>query len=223
MDNNQFNENIYNNVDYNENNQEYNNEENNSNPNNHKGVLAILLGVCAVGIIILVIILVGFLSPKEEDPKDKELSPAVEEKHKEELMDAIDAYTTAVITSMTNNEYGPLHNSDNLYYIPVSSIKENSCVELDYRNPDIFGKDSEAYVVVNYRKENFSYDYYFTFYDSFGYSMKLMKVQNVFKDKIQKSDEVNKDTITKQEIDLASNIVVLKTPNESPNNSCKAK
>lgn len=223
MDNNQFNENIYNNVDYNENNQEYNNEENNSNPNNHKGILAILLGVCAVGIIILVIILVGFLSPKEEDPKDKELSPAVEEKHKEELMDAIDAYTTAVITSMTNNEYGSLHNGDNLYYIPVSSIKENSCVELDYKNPDIFGKDSEAYVVVNYRKENYSYDYYFTFYDSFGYSMKLMKVQNVFKDKIQKSDEVNKDTITKQEIDLASNIVVLKTPNESPNNSCKAK
>ena len=222
MDNNQFNDNFYNNEN-NYNNFEDNNNENNVTPNNHKGILGILLGVCAVGIIVLVVVFIGFLTPKDSESKEKKYSPEVEEAHKKQLIEAIDTYTTATITEINNMTFGSLSGEETIYYIPVSTNPNDTCIKLANGTINPFGDKGLSYVAVVYRKEYYSYDYYFTFYDENGYSMELLRTDKISKNDIVRSNKINKNNITTQLIEGTTKIVVLETPKQNPNNSCTIK
>lgn len=229
MDNNQFNNfnNVVENNSYENSNlineAPINNPGNPGNPNNSKKTLGILLGVCVVGIIILAIVFIGFISPKDEDSKDVNLSPEAEEEHINQIYKAINLYITSTTFAINDMRFGPLTGNDTIYYIPVSTNENDTCIELPEETINPFGENGLTYVGVVYREEYYAYDYYFTFYDEFGYGMKLTKSNNISKNIIKKTDEVNKGNIKTQYADETTNIVVLETPRENPNSSCKIK
>jgi hypothetical protein len=97
-----------------------------------------------------------------------------------------------------------------MYYIPVSNEEFNSCVSLEKGGTDPFGNWVEAYVVVNYDSTNYSYDYYFTFYDDAGYGMALTKIDDIDLNgsKIKNPSPVNAENITTQLNDRAIATIV---------------
>ncbi|MBQ7105624.1 MAG: type II secretion system protein [Bacilli bacterium] len=99
----------------------------------------------------------------------------ITQSRKKTLVNSIDSFITAAATAVNNNEFGALSNQDVSYYIPVSNKAEDSCISLEKGGTDPFGNWKEAYVVVNYDAESYSYDYYFTFIDDAGYGMELTK------------------------------------------------
>lgn len=80
----------------------------------------------------------------------------------------------------------------------------------------------KAYVVVEYIWEEYKYNYYFTFYDEDGYSMKLTNSMNIKDDgtDIDKNTEINKSTITSQMSPTSTSIVVIPTLNQDLENNC---
>ncbi|MBR4262467.1 MAG: hypothetical protein IKQ35_03805 [Bacilli bacterium] len=123
----------------------------------------------------------------KNDIKDGELAK------KDSLLDSIDSIIMATTTGVNDNEFGPLSNSENLYYIRVDGNK--ACVELEKGITDPFGNFEEAYVVVHYDPNKYSFDYYFTFYDDAGYGMPLTKSDNISKDKIVENHGLNSSNV----------------------------
>ena len=135
----------------------------------------------------------------------------ITQSRKKTLISSIDSYITAVTTAVNDNEFGTMSKEDTIYYIPVNNDENNSCVSLEKGGTDPFGNWKEAYVVVNYDSDKYSYDYYFTFYDDAGYGMELTKVEDISASGniITNPSPVNADNITTQKNDRASNIKVL--------------
>ena len=99
----------------------------------------------------------------------------ITQSRKKTLVNSIDSFITATTTAVNNNEFGALSDQTTLYYIPVSNDEAASCISLEKGGTDPFGTWTEAYVGVLYDADNYSYDYYFTFYDDAGYGMTLTK------------------------------------------------
>jgi len=137
----------------------------------------------------------------------------ITQSRKKTLISSVDSYVTAVTTAVNDNEFGALSKEDTMYYIPVSNEEDNSCISLEKGGTDPFGNWKEAYVVVNYDSDNYSYDYYFTFYDDAGYGMELTKIEDISASGniITNSSPVNADNITTQTNDRASKVEVLTT------------
>ena len=135
----------------------------------------------------------------------------ITQSRKKTLISSVDSYVTAVTTAVNDNEFGALSKEDTMYYIPVSNEEDCSCVSLEKGGTDPFGNWKEAYVVVNYDADNYSYDYYFTFYDDAGYGMALTKVEDISASSniITNPSPVDASNITSQKNDRASNIIVL--------------
>ena len=135
----------------------------------------------------------------------------ITQSRKKTLISSIDSYVTAVTTAVNDNEFGAMSKEDTIYYVPVSNEENNSCVSLEKGGTDPFGNWKEAYVVVNYDSEKYSYDYYFTFYDDAGYGMALTKTEDISasSNQIINPSPVNASNITGQLNDRATNIKVL--------------
>ena len=114
---------------------------------------------------------------------------------KKTLITTICNFGNVVISGVNNLEYGPLSNGNNMYYIPIE------CISLEKGGKDPFGNWKEAYVVVNYRSDKYSYDYYFTFIDDAGYGMELTPLNEITKSKIINPATIDEDTIKKQTVD----------------------
>ena len=116
------------------------------------------------------------------------------------LTSSIDSFISSATNKVNNNDFGALSDNSTLFYIPVSNDETKSCVELEKGGSDPFGDWTEAYVVVHYVPDKFSYDYYFTFYDSAGYYMKLTESKNIRPSgaDIQSGAGTFSSTITKQ-------------------------
>ena len=127
------------------------------------------------------------------------------------LISSVDSYVTAVTTAVNDNEFGAMSKEDTMYYVPVSNDEKNSCVSLEKGGTDPFGNWKEAYVVVNYDADKYSYDYYFTFYDDAGYGMALTKIDQIDASSniITNPSPVNEDNITAQLNDRATKVKVL--------------
>ncbi len=95
------------------------------------------------------------------------------------LVSSINGYLDAATIAVNDNDFGSMSNQDNIYYIPVSNIKDDSCINLEKGGLDPYGNFVEAYVVVHYNASEYKYDYYFTFIDDAGYGMKLTKVDEI--------------------------------------------
>ena len=141
----------------------------------------------------------------------------ITQSRKKTLVSTMDSYVTAVTNAVNDNEFGAMSKEDTMYYVPVSNEDNNSCISLEKGGADPFGNWKEAYVVVNYDSDNYSYDYYFTFYDDAGYGMALTKIEDISAtgNIITNPSPVNASNITTQRNDRASNIKVLTT------SSCK--
>ena len=135
----------------------------------------------------------------------------ITQSRKKTLISSVDSYVTAVTTAVNDNEFGALSNGDILYYIPVSNEENNSCISLEKGGTDPFGNWKEAYVAVNYDADNYSYNYYFTFYDDAGYGMALTKIDEISasSNQITNPSPVNKDDITLQSNGKATQTLVL--------------
>ncbi len=223
MDNNQFN-----NINNTEGNASYvdtniTSETPSNSPNDHKKTLSVLLVSCIIGIIILVVIFIGILSPKEEDSSDTNLSPEIEEEHINQVYKAIDTYITATTHAINDMKFGSLTEDGTIYYIPVSTNEEDTCIDLTEGTINPFGDNGLTYVGVVYRSEVYAYDYYFTFYDELGYGLELTEASDISKNIIVKNDKINKNNITTQYAEDTTKIVIFETPKENPNNSCTIK
>ena len=133
----------------------------------------------------------------------------ITQSRKKTLISTMDSYVTAVTTAVNDNEFGAMSKGDTMYYIPVNNEEEYSCVTLEKGGKNPFGNWKEAYVVVNYDSEKYSYDYYFTFYDDAGYGMELTEIEKLDGSKIKNPSIVTADNITTQLNDRASNVKVL--------------
>ena len=127
------------------------------------------------------------------------------------LVSTIDSYVTAATTAVNDNEFGAMSNPNVMYYIPVSNEEIDSCISLEKGGTNPFGNWKEAYVVVNYDTVNYSYDYYFTFYDDAGYGMKLTRFEDISasSNQVVNPSPVNEENITGQLNDRATNVKVL--------------
>lgn len=120
------------------------------------------------------------------------------------LVTSISSYISSATTAVNNGDYGSLSDPSKIYYIPVSNKEDDTCVSLERGGTDPFGDWKEAYVVVHYDSQNFSYDYYFTFFDDAGYGMELTSSESITKDVIFNPTPVSDGsttgtaTITKQ-------------------------
>ena len=137
----------------------------------------------------------------------------ITQSRKKTLISSVDSYVTAVTTAVNDNEFGAMSKEDTMYYVPVSNEDNNSCISLEKGGTDPFGNWKEAYVVVNYDSDKYSYDYYFTFYDDAGYGMALTKIEDIStsSNQITNPSPVNADNITTQKNDRASYVKVLRT------------
>ena len=126
----------------------------------------------------------------------------ITQSRKKTLIKTMDSYTNAVINSVNNAEYGPISNGNNLYYVPIE------CITLEKGGTNPFGDWREAYVVVGYRSDLYSYDYYFTFYDSAGYGMKLTKMDEITQSSLENPTSITAETIKGQTIN-GRNVYVL--------------
>ena len=133
----------------------------------------------------------------------------ITQSRKKTLISSVDSYVTAVTTAVNDQTFGALSDESTMYYIPVSNIGSDSCVSLEKGGSDPFGNWKEAYVVVNYDADKYSYDYYFTFYDDAGYGMALTKIDNITGDVITNPSPVTEEDITTQTNDRALNIKIL--------------
>ena len=135
----------------------------------------------------------------------------ITQSRKKTLISSVDSYVTAVTTAVNDNEFGALSKQDTMYYIPVSNNESESCVALEKGGSDPFGNWKEAYVVVNYDAEKYSYDYYFTFYDDAGYGMALTEISKIDANSniITNPSPVNASNITTQKNDRAIYVKVL--------------
>ena len=135
----------------------------------------------------------------------------ITQSRKKTLISSVDSYVTAVTTAVNDNEFGAMSDQSIMYYIPVSNDEANSCVSLEKGGSDPFGNWKEAYVVVNYDAEKYSYDYYFTFYDDAGYGMELTEISKIdaSSNMITNPSPVNAETIRLQKNDRASKTKVL--------------
>ena len=127
----------------------------------------------------------------------------ITQSRKKTLMSTMNSYVTAVTTAVNDNEFGAMSKGDTMYYIPVNNEEEYSCVTLEKGGTNPFGNWKEAYVVVNYDSEKYSYNYYFTFYDDAGYGMELTEIEKLDGSKIKNPSSVNADNITTQLNDRA--------------------
>ena len=100
----------------------------------------------------------------------------ITQSRKKTLISSVDSYVTAVTTAVNDNEFGAMSKEDTMYYVPVSNEENNSCISLEKGGTNPFGNWKEAYVVVNYDAESYSYDYYFTFIDDAGYGSRQRKL-----------------------------------------------
>lgn len=209
----------------NENTESYNYNYNNNNMNNvnkppiNKSYLVLGLLACIIGIGALCFYFVKSVE-KDHEEKNKENNEEESFKRedydeitlkKKELYEVIEKYILTASAGVNNDLYGDLSDSNVLYYIPVSNIESNTCVQIkNGENP--FGEWGEAYVVVNYSPYQYTYDYYFTFYDNAGYSLPLTNYKKLSEtgDEIVRGGEINKDTITAQTIDTISKTYILK-------------
>ena len=141
----------------------------------------------------------------------------ITQSRKKTLISSIDSYVTAVTTAVNDNEFGAMSKEDTIYYVPVSNNESNSCVSLEKGGSDPFGNWKEAYVVVSYDSDKYSYDYYFTFYDDAGYGMSLTEISKIDANSniITNPSPVNSSNITTQKNDRATYVKVLKS------SSCK--
>ena len=135
----------------------------------------------------------------------------ITQSRKKTLISSVDSYVTVVTTAVNDNEFGAMSKEDTMYYVPVSNDESSSCVSLEKGGTNPFGNWKEAYVVVNYDADNYSYDYYFTFYDDAGYGMALTEIDKISAtgNIITNPSPVNAENITLQKNDRASNIKVL--------------
>lgn len=220
-------------------NNQFNNVNNNSNVNipvndgannsikKSRGILAILLGICIIGIIIFIVIFIGMITPEKEkdngNNNETNIPSESEETLKKRMVVTINNYISAATTGINDMKFGTLNNIDTLHFIPVSNIKKNSCIHLEKGGEDPFGEWGEAYVVVKYNPELYSYDYYFTFYDKAGYGMKLTKADliNPNGDDIIKSNEINDKTILRQRVDGITKAIIFDTPAQNSEYNCK--
>ena len=141
----------------------------------------------------------------------------ITQSRKKTLVSSVDSYVTAVTTAVNDNEFGAMSKEDTMYYVPVSNNENNSCVSLEKGGSDPFGNWMQAYVVVNYDADKYSYDYYFTFFDDAGYGMELTEISKIdaSSNLIINPSPVDASNITTQKNNRASNIKVLTT------NSCE--
>ena len=137
----------------------------------------------------------------------------ITQSRKKTLVSTMDSYATAVTTAVNDNEFGAMSDQSIMYYIPVSNEETNSCVSLEKGGTNPFGNWKEAYVVVNYDAENYSYDYYFIFYDDAGYGMALTEIDKISENGnfITNPSPVNAENITTQLNERATNVKVLVT------------
>ena len=141
----------------------------------------------------------------------------ITQSRKKTLINSIDSFITATTTAVNNNEFGALSDSSVLYYIPVSNVEANSCIALEKGGTNPFGDWNVTYVAVHYNPDNFSYDYYFTFYDKAGYGMSLIKSDaiNTSGSDLENPTTVKKDSIlVNGGITGVTTIKVLKEPSE---------
>ena len=141
----------------------------------------------------------------------------ITQSRKKTLISSVDSYVTAVTTAVNDNEFGAMSKEDTMYYVPVSNNENNSCVSLEKGGTDPFGNWMQAYVVVNYDADKYSYDYYFTFFDDAGYGMELTEISKIdaSSNLIINPSPVDASNITTQKNNRASNIKVLTS------NSCE--
>ncbi len=143
---------------------------------------------------------------KEEVKNDTSTPKVLGQTEISTYMYSIESYIIAATTNVNNNEYGPLTDSSKMYYIPIS------CIDLTEGGGNPLGDWEAAYVVVHYNADMYSFDYYFTFIDSAGYGMKLIKSDQIKSNGEQ--IESNKagldlDSIVKQKVDGIEQNVVL--------------
>ena len=119
---------------------------------------------------------------------------------KKTLVSSFDAFIKAATSSVSDSYFGKLDDENKLYYIQVSNIPDESCVNLEKGGDDPFGNYMEAYVVVHYNQERYTHDFYITFIDDAGYGMELTKSDALSTNgkQIKNPSPVTKDTITKQ-------------------------
>lgn len=129
----------------------------------------------------------------------------ITQSRKKTMISTIGNYSNSAISEVNDMGYGSLSNGNNMYYIPIE------CISLEKGGKDPFGEWKEAYVVVNYRSDLYSYDYYFTFYDSAGYGMELTPLNEITQAKIVNPSTVDADSIKKQTINDKSVYVMDKT------------
>ena len=103
----------------------------------------------------------------------------VTDSKKETLVDSIQSYISAATVAINDWEFGSMSDGSKSYYIPVNNNSSKSCIDLAKGGIDPFGEWDEAYVVVNYDAENYSFNYYFTFRDKAGYGMELTKSDDI--------------------------------------------
>lgn len=186
-------------------------------------LLYFAIGLIIIGLIL--IILSSFITKdKDKNADNNSNSSANDDKFlisekKKTTMNTINSFINYVTININNMEYGALSNPDVLYYIPVSNIAENSCVTLERGGSDSLGNWEEAYVVVSYDVDYFSYNYYFTFYDDAGYGVELTKRDDFLKDGSNITNPIPENAkpsnITKQLDGKASSIKILLTPAEA--------
>lgn len=103
----------------------------------------------------------------------------ITQSRKKTLVDSIQSYISAATVAINDWEFGSMSDSSKSYYIPVNNNSSKSCIDLAKGGIDPFGEWDEAYVVVNYDPNNYSFNYYFTFRDKAGYGMELTKSDDI--------------------------------------------
>ena len=203
----------------------------------NKGNKLKYLAICLIIIGLILILLSFFIKKDNETGSDDNKNNNNEvnstddnsitiSKKKKTTMNSINAFITEVTININNMDYGSLSDSDILYYIPVSNINENSCVTLERGGNNSLGNWKEAYVVVNFDADYYTYNYYFTFYDDAGFGMELTNSDDFMMDggniKSPIPEKANFGNITKQLNDKASTVKILLTPSEAKKTGVEA-
>jgi len=141
------------------------------------------------------------------------------EENEKMLIYSIDNMIVTVVSNNNDNNYGSMFDATILYYVPVSNVKENSCIQLERGVDNPLGSWNKAYVAVLFNPDEYSFSYYFTFNNKSGYGMTLTEQSkinynaNLIKKPIP--DDATDDKITKQLVGSTTSSLVLLTPAEA--------
>ena len=136
----------------------------------------------------------------------------ITQSRKKTMVDSIQSFISAATTAVNEMEFGSMSDQTKAYYIPVSNVQDESCISLEKGGTNPFGEWDKSYVIAHYDAKNFSYDYYFTFYDKNGYGMVQTKSDAIL---TNGNDIKNPTTVTSANITTNATGTIIKYTNAS--------